>query len=43
MDEDEFDDEDLDGIVNEDGVGENDEIGTAAGKRKRNAFSYLLV
>jgi hypothetical protein len=43
VDEAEFDDEDLDGVANEDGVEDNDEIGTAAGKRKRNAISYLLM
>ena len=39
----EFDDEDLDGVANEDGVEENDETGTATGKRKHNAISYLLM
>ena len=38
VNEDEFDDEYLDGVANEDGVGEKYEIGTAAGKRKSNAI-----
>ena len=43
MDENEFDDEDLGGVENEDGEGENNVNGTAAGKRKRDAISYLLM
>jgi hypothetical protein len=43
LDEDEFGVEDLDCVANEDGEGKNDVIGTAAGKRKRNAISYMLM